>query len=594
LLERRFWRGGIASKDFHALLRREWTERAWTFQEIILASNPIFICGKDIISLGALYGGLQMIVNFRDGACKSGQQDYREKLTRIINCPVFDTWSNIFEMWAETPRPTRWNGRVFREIPADDGGEDFRCSLQDEAKRSISHHCPMALRTGTVLPILYKTTAVLNVIIFLFFIVVGLFRIPISWNWVRFWFRFYWADLALFGLCYWLSFNLQSVYWFERTKDLLRVKRVSLFSGIMRALRLRNATVPQDRAFALHGVFSRLGLHQPLPDYSKSLGSVYQDLFVRLVAWEPALVNLLLDTGNRLPGAPSWVPDWSTAEQRLWLEHSLVFDRPQLGHIGRGGGRFADEPSAPASFNGDSLEIKAALLGSVWLSSGEFPDVRVQTDEAGWLESQHVDPDGEIAPGLVQMVLKFSTWVETIRADAGLPKNSNSMSEAVADAIAGRRVGCPGDAVYNDAHHWYLLIARERGLAGSVDTERFAKGILDELQKCPRAMRSMINACVLLVRTRRCLFLSGVGHIGTGPVDTRAGDIIAIFKGVAAPLILREQCSQRGEESAAATAVRYQVVGPAFVCGLRTSTIRNDFDPGLGVGQPSWRVITLV
>lgn len=529
------------------------------------------------------------MVNFRDSAARSGQRGYEEKLTNILDCPLFDTWSNIFEMWAETPRPTRWNGRVFRAIPADDGKEDFRCSLQDEAKRSISHNCPMALRT--VLPIVTKTTAVLSLIMNLLFMLSGFLRILISYDW----FRFFWVDLALFGLCFWLSYNLQSVHWFERTNDLLRVRRASLFSGIMRALRLRNATVPQDRAFALHGVFSRLGLHQSLPDYSKSLGRVYQDLFVKLVAWEPALVNLLLDTGNRLPGAPSWVPDWSTAEQRLWLEHSFVFDRPQLGRIGRGERQFSDEPSASANFHGNSLEIKAILLGSVWLSSGEFPDVQVQIDEAGGLENQHIDTDGEVATGLVQMVLKFSTWIENIRADARLPKNSNTMSEAVADAIAGGRVGSPGSAVYSDVHHWYRLIARERGFSGSVDPERFAKAILADLQRCPRAMQSMIDACTQLVRTKRCLFLSGVGHIGTGPVETRAGDTIAIFQGVAAPLILRdEQWSQNGRLSANATTPSYQVVGPAFVCGLRTSTVSNDFDPGLGVGRPSWRAITLV
>lgn len=588
LLERSFWRDGITSKDFHALLQREWTKRAWTFQEVILASNPIFICGKEIISLGALYGGLQMIVNIRDGADKSGQQGYREELTKILDCPIFDTWSNIFEMWAEVPRPTRWNGMIFRTIPADDGSDDFRCSLQDEAKRSISHHCPMALRT--VLPKVDKITRVLYFILFLLFILSAVFRVPISWNWVR----LFWANIALSILGYWLSFNLQSVYWFESTNDLLRVERLSLFTGIMRALRLRNATVPQDRAFALHGVFNRLGLHQPSPDYSKSLGRVYQDLFVRLVSWEPALVNLILDTGNRLPGAPSWVPDWSTAEQRLWLEHSFVFDRPQLGYIGRRETRFVDEPSASANFNGDSLEIKTVLLGSVWLSSGKFPDVRVQIDEAGGLENQRIDSDNEIAPDLLQMVLKFSTWIETIRSDGRLPRNSNTMSEAIADAIAGRRIGCPGSAVYSDAHHWYRLIVRELGLAGSVDTERFARGILADLQKCPRAMESMINACTQLMRTKRCLLVSGVGHIGTGPVETRAGDSIAIFQGVAAPLILREHCSRKGKESGAATTVSYQVIGPAFVCGLRTSTVSNDFDPGLGVGQPSWRAITLV
>lgn len=518
-----------------------------------------------------------MIGNFMDGADKPAQKGYKDNLTKILDCPVFDTWGNIFETWIQIPRPTRWNGKVFRAISADDGSEDFRWSLQDEAKRSISHHCPIALRT--VLPILIKTTAVLDLLISVLFILSGVFKILIPWNV----FRFYWANSALLLLCLWLGFNLRSVYWFENTNDLLRVTKVSLFSGIMRALRLRKATVPQDRAFAIYGVFSRLGLRQPLPDYSKSLGRIYQDLFVRLVAWEPALVNLLLDTGNRLPGAPSWVPDWSTAEQRSWLDDNFDFRPQMLEYFGRGIRRYNDELIASANINGNSLKIEAELLGSVRLSSGEFPDLRAQTDEARGLDNQHVDPDGEIAPGLLQTVVKLSTWIETIRADAKLPKDSNTMSEAVTDAIAGNRVGSPGSAVYHDAHHWYRLIVREHGLAASVNTERFAKGILADLRKSPRAIQSMMDACTHLVRTKRCLFLSAVGDIGTGPVDTRAGDIIAIFQGIAAPLILRKQCSDKGKESAAATAVSYKVVGPAFVCGLATSTIRWNFNPDRGV-----------
>lgn len=47
--------------DLEAFLDQEWIRRAWTFQEIMLASNPILICGNAAIGWRQLQEGLGFV-----------------------------------------------------------------------------------------------------------------------------------------------------------------------------------------------------------------------------------------------------------------------------------------------------------------------------------------------------------------------------------------------------------------------------------------------------------------------------------------------------------------------------------------------------
>ena len=44
-------------EELDAFLDCEWLQRSWTFQEVILASNPIIVRGNKAISWGSLFGG---------------------------------------------------------------------------------------------------------------------------------------------------------------------------------------------------------------------------------------------------------------------------------------------------------------------------------------------------------------------------------------------------------------------------------------------------------------------------------------------------------------------------------------------------------
>ncbi|KAK0750519.1 heterokaryon incompatibility protein-domain-containing protein, partial [Schizothecium vesticola] len=50
----------LCPKDIDALLNREWASRAWTFQEMVLASHPVFLCGSHSLSWSCLLNVLSM------------------------------------------------------------------------------------------------------------------------------------------------------------------------------------------------------------------------------------------------------------------------------------------------------------------------------------------------------------------------------------------------------------------------------------------------------------------------------------------------------------------------------------------------------
>ena len=93
-----------------------------------------------------------------------------------------------------------------------------------------------------------------------------------------------------------------------------------------RILRERHATDPKDKAFALYGILERVNIPQPLPDYHKSLGTIYHKLYKQILRHQPRMVNLLVDAGGGRLDGPSWVPDWSTIHHRAFLPASYITD----------------------------------------------------------------------------------------------------------------------------------------------------------------------------------------------------------------------------------------------------------------------------
>ena len=79
------WNATYASySDLNELLNREWVKRMWTYQEILLASNPIVVCGNHHLRWSLLEIGIIFLefsgLNYRDNR-------------PII--PILETWAKV-------------------------------------------------------------------------------------------------------------------------------------------------------------------------------------------------------------------------------------------------------------------------------------------------------------------------------------------------------------------------------------------------------------------------------------------------------------------------------------------------------------------
>lgn len=100
--------------ELNALLDCEWLYRAWTFQEIILASNPVILRGNEAIGWATLYNGLCVLLGWRADS-KLGFSPPAKPLlwhdrNGYMKLPSVQAWLEVIMTWAGMGRPISWNG----------------------------------------------------------------------------------------------------------------------------------------------------------------------------------------------------------------------------------------------------------------------------------------------------------------------------------------------------------------------------------------------------------------------------------------------------------------------------------------------------
>ncbi|RSL93842.1 hypothetical protein CDV31_014540 [Fusarium ambrosium] len=541
--------------SFLELVDRPWLKRSWTFQEISLASNPILVFGQEhvpwlqwyealiwVSDLEAIYTGNPGQVPGDPAFPYNKQNDVVDGET--ASWEPFKHWMSLCKVWQNLPRPCYWNENRFRKVLDDVGAIRDHCSVE-EYSRALDAHWAICF-------MIFPSSILVTYILFLYCppdfitdVVVPLFIGPVVGGTVSaILLLFFWCASVAYYDC--LSPGYGLIYATRRMGSEQRNHLV----GLVRAIRERECTQKKDRVFAVWGILQRLGIPQLAPNYRKSTGQVYRDAFAGLVEWRPSFINLLLDTGSRLPDAPSWVPDWSTITERSWLSSSYVYDPIQFPR------RF--EKSLSISISGDTLSVQAALLRTAMYCTVSFH--KIQLDSAG-----------DAMPGMQESLLHntqiLCQWVMRVRRDILVDSTYDSMALGILSTLN----GCPtapsnmdsgGRQVFNKV---YTTMMRYSGqlrkeletMTGIVPATRTT---LEDMAAEKECLDFLIKAFNKLAGKRN-LFLCSNGLIGSGPDSMHEYDSISLINGVAAPMILRRQ----GDGSLGDV---YTVLGPSFIEGL--------------------------
>ncbi|KAF6810774.1 heterokaryon incompatibility protein [Colletotrichum sojae] len=532
-------------EDLDDVLGRKWIKRAWTFQEIILASNPVIVCGDEAISWDHLLQAIDYLhdtqgffqINFWqflrgifayniNGEIALPELSETSKAVRSL--ASLGAWRALSNLWIITYRPNCWNDQEIRQLPQ--GSMSRQSSSLRDYQERISmprawHYTKIVMIAITFVMILTFTAYLVAIIVatrdstFL-----GVLLIPV---------------MLLEAMCLGLSIPVVATFFavsvlFGALAMLYATRTEPHFysdeyasgmplAGLVRALRERRATVAKDEAFALHGVLHGLNITHTKANYDMSLGEVYHRLFLDLLRFKPATINLLVDVGPAsLPGVPSWVPDWSAIQDRPWLKAESVY-----GHLDLYYGNLP-EPQ---------MKIEDAMLG-LW--------------------------------SVLKCTVNFcAPSPSPIDEDASLQE---TLQTRVPDA--------------QQAHISALCRCLEVASRETDDRQRsggISRGALERLRREDPEILGLAAECHRrIVDSNGRLFVSRSGLVGFGPPRTAEGDTIALLRGVAVPMVLR-RAGGAGEGD------RYTVVGPAYVSGLMDLTEFN-----MSVHGADWTAVYLV
>ncbi|GAB1319998.1 hypothetical protein MFIFM68171_10208 [Madurella fahalii] len=559
-----------------------WVFRAWTFQELVLSENPVFLCGHNLIP-------------WEDIVSAVYQPDISTALT-VVLAP----WRSLVDIWLGVPRRSR------RSAPDTSNVEGLQLapSFGELVRHSIRHRnnslfwattywiCVAFAQLGywALYSPIYLIVMISNrndpdlamAIGGLISVLFGIPAILLSFN-IYFFSRTF-LDFVLTG-------RLQT--WLERScADAAEHRREfkNIFvPAIWTALRERISSNPMDKAFALSGVLKASGASPSPPDYSQPASEVFKNMLRDLIAWEPAFVTLIMSGGSksRECGWPSWLANWNSAESNTWLVDRY---RNELHDIYAASSR----PFRPPIISGINMAVEGQCFGIIG------PIFRFTTITDNRSRSQLVSalhqlvmwihmafPRGDQTQYLVayQHPASSSFAILEGKFPPRRPTHYQKLKPTGSKVHRWREVTVerkPWAAPYDFTelrdefivHQRFLDIinrhyaaaidqfVREAGFQGrdhaAALVSIWTQKILDGIKGDATILNYIIKVVNRLVDEGRCLFVMPNGFAGSGPLETKDGDQVYLVPGVRAPLLLRSE----GEKWV------FSLVGAVLVHGL--------------------------
>ena len=355
--------------------------------------------------------------------------------------------------------------------------------------------------------------------------------------------------------------NARSAYTNHRNRNLREV--APRICSILSKCRRENATDPRDKVFGLYAILSCLGLSLPDPDYSKTMPTVYEELTIGYVQQVRQLDILeIACTFGRLPGIPTWVPDFSNQKFFIGVnptkkppskrvDSALLINRtPDL--LPLRGKRMA--------------QIEARLRGSHFTYETALNFRRLR--HAGFTRYHLILPFVRALREWISFAQKANCPTERDTTHLFSCLTTKDLFEEAADSGSYIRV-CQmimDIMAYSEARKVSTSELRKRETLEEVPNTsngRFLYHLYnDPTRDCERGWLADCHDIIC----EHTLFAMSTGYIGRASYWIEVEDIVVWFAGARRPMVIRPI----GEN--------YILIGPAHIHGIKESDVWEDQD----------------
>lgn len=361
-----------------------------------------------------------------------------------------------------------------------------------------------------------------------------------------------------------------------------RDRRVVFLSSCLSDVNQLQATEPRDKIYGIHALYTDLGIPLPAVNYGKSLSRVYEETAVAMITWSGTL-KVLGDAchNHRNTAFPSWVPDWSDGNMKIFTPSGDAT-----------GGSKITKPSRTLNPRPGELHVQGKVIGTVtdWMNkfaTAVFPtrleqcELPILTDKLDQLVE-----DVEILRLWIEKTRFFRQLHSLLQADSGICQedpedslldllNQDSYSEPDETFIIWLEILKYPETKY-DLSLGEALVEKWR----TADESNAARWT-PELTNCAVIMAALLsnsvrqNGCVssptlgildlmnqysanLADKTLMLAYINSLGKTapGTSFHSVVAEDSIVLLQGAEWPVVLRQ------------TGTKWRFIGPAFVTGI--------------------------
>lgn len=488
------------------IFRRPWFTRMWTVQELVMASEPIVVCGSKSMRWNSFFWGMVEALELeRNGGIKS----FLEPLNSL--CSVTSFWYDVY--WKEEfsqPVIRTWANNISQPL-LNTSATRFLNFLQHYGRYAlyIESSVAIAIALGQII----RGLRPLNTV----WVLPPLFSIVIT--------GFLWPATP-------------SNAWMESFRGQL--------VDVLNMTRCRQASEPQDKVYALYGVLASLDMNlQPLME-NTSFEEVYLDFTKRVINWHGSL-DILREAGissgageSSLQNTPSWVPDWRWPLDRISLRRCKA----------------AKGSSPDFSFSESGLEI---------LTKGIFVDtVDSVTSIPVTLQDPNDDKTSRVdlpTYCLRDSITALRVWIQRIHR-LQRPIVRVPLEDVIFEVL---HSNTDPDLYENDKlratfHRWYAIVAADYTAPDEICAMdwQIALSVAND--------EGMYRYCRRLLESTaaRNLCTTTQGYIGTGPRSMKMGDVVMLITGLGLPMIVRGEHGEQGYTVVGAAHIHGVMEGDAW------------------------------